>query len=226
MIFALTRSWRAQRSNLRAVSSLFSGVQRQAISSNSGSSVILGRFLIRQLSGISRTVSQGVGHKLSYLKGVNKLFLISWLLVPSALAQINHVEGWREARWGMTPDQVVAAFHGEALRAPQGKFTDTNILAFIPAVEIEGVHYKVSFSFSPGEPKLKRITLQSMHGSVDEFSVLEQKLVAKYGKPAVSSDNDLPKIAAVDSTKRRAWNLGPTSIELKLWQTLDNQNHR
>jgi hypothetical protein len=152
------------------------------------------------------------------------LTLFLWSLAVLCVASEN-VQGWRDARWGMTPDQVIAALPGEAVRAGTDQFTDTNILVAIPSVQIERSKFKATFLFTPGTQRLKQIKLLSTPSNVDEFSMLEEKLTGKYGKPEIVSNDDRPQLASIDSTRRRVWNLGPTQIELKLWETLDNQTH-
>ena len=60
-----------------------------------------------------------------------RFFLVSALLSPPRPSPPNPVRrpGWRAARFGMTPEEVLSAFPGEAVRiSPEVKLADGNTI--------------------------------------------------------------------------------------------------
>jgi hypothetical protein len=93
---------------------------------------------------------------------------------------------WRSARWGMTKDEVLAAFPGEAQRlatpadfGPQvGGSTDIAI----PAYEIDGLKFRVLFGFE--SDALNRVHLSAVKAGVTTCSDLEKLLTEKHSAPS------------------------------------------
>jgi hypothetical protein len=78
-------------------------------------------------------------------------------LAPAPTPEPTPPPVWREARWGMTPAEVLAAFKGEAKKLPQpdrfaepqhasGLRPGTSEVA-IPSYETDGATFKVLFGF-------------------------------------------------------------------------------
>jgi hypothetical protein len=93
---------------------------------------------------------------------------------------------WRTARWGMTKDEVLAAFPGEAQRlatpadfGPQaGGSTDVAI----PAYEVDGMRFRVLFGFE--SDALNRVHLSAVKAADTTCSDLEKLLTEKHSAPS------------------------------------------
>jgi hypothetical protein len=93
---------------------------------------------------------------------------------------------WRSARWGMTKDEVLAAFPGEAQRlaqpadlgAPGTGSTDVAI----PASEIDGMNFRVLFGFE--SDALNRVHLSVVKAVDTTCGDLEKLLTEKYSAPS------------------------------------------
>ena len=131
----------------------------------------------------------------------------------AARAADQPVAGWRQAKWGMTPAEVEAAFNGDAVKSRVGQFSKTNILLTIPQVEIEGEKFVATFHFNGG--KLTNVVLQLSEGSDSLYQNIFQRLVEKYGEPDFKDKSQTKTSVGTDVTEKRAWNRGKTRIEWK-----------
>jgi hypothetical protein len=92
---------------------------------------------------------------------------------------------WRSARWGMTKDEVLAAFPGEAQRLatpadfgpPAGGSTDVAI----PAYEIDGIKFRVLFGFEVDA--LNRVRLSAVKAGAATCGDLEKLLTDELSAP-------------------------------------------
>lgn len=84
--------------------------------------------------------------------------------------------GWDKARWGMTEDQVVAAFPGQAGR--QGNKIG------IPSIKIGGLAWTVEFGFDPEAKTLASVVLalEKPDATEEDYIRTENLLVRKYGR--------------------------------------------
>lgn len=93
---------------------------------------------------------------------------------------------WRTARWGMTRDEVLAAFPGEAQRlakpADFGPPTPGSSDVAIPAYEADGVPFRVLFGFASNA--LDRIHLSAVKPGDATCVDVEKVLTAKHAAPA------------------------------------------
>jgi hypothetical protein len=92
---------------------------------------------------------------------------------------------WREARWGMTKAEVLAAFPGEAQTlpqpadfGPQGGSTDVAI----PSYEMEGMAFRVLFGFEADA--LNRVRLAAIKAGPATCGDVEKVLTAAHAAPA------------------------------------------
>jgi len=93
---------------------------------------------------------------------------------------------WGSARWGMTKDEVLAAFPGEAQRLatpadfgpPSGGSTDVAI----PAYEIDGMKFRVLFGFE--SDALNRVRLSAVKAGAATCGDLEKLLTEKHSAPS------------------------------------------
>lgn len=130
--------------------------------------------------------------------------------------QQKDVQGWREAKWGMTENEILEAFKGEAVRLDKiEEWGQLNLYAFIGInnYDIDGNKYGVYFAMDKTAKTLKRIQiylLDTTSGLVrNRFRDLEKLLTEKYGAPSFkdASDKILNKIVV-------SWNFPSTIIEL------------
>jgi hypothetical protein len=93
---------------------------------------------------------------------------------------------WREARWGMTRAQVLAAFPGEAQKLPQPVDFGPTVLGSsdlaIAGYETEGQRFRVLFGFE-GDG-LNRVFLQALKAGETTCRDLEKQLTDKHAAPA------------------------------------------
>lgn len=97
---------------------------------------------------------------------------------------------WRTARWGMTKDEVVAAFPGEAQRlakpADFGPPTSGSSDVAIPAYEADGVKFRVLFGFESNA--LNRIHLSAVKPGDATCSDVEKIVTEKHAAPAARNN--------------------------------------
>jgi hypothetical protein len=121
--------------------------------------------------------------------------------------------GWRMARFGMTPAQILAVFPGEATRLdPEVKLADGNVVAVgIDGYEFEGLSFDVRFVFSGN--RLVVVSLKAgRKGFVDAtaYERLRDALAKRWGAPLEeTSDSNF-----IDMRQTR-WKRGPDRVDLK-----------
>ncbi|HEY6100826.1 MAG TPA: hypothetical protein VIW03_15420 [Anaeromyxobacter sp.] len=105
-----------------------------------------------------------------------------------ALAGAQAVPGeWRTARWGMTLDEVLKAFPGEAARlVPPEKLADGNVVAAgIEGHTVGANPFRVRFVFEP-DGKLALVSLRTdprTYAGPDAFQATRTALLAQLGPP-------------------------------------------
>ncbi len=122
-------------------------------------------------------------------------------------------EGWRGARFGMTPAQVLAVFPGEAKRIdPEVKLADGNRIAVgIDGWEMEGLSFDVRFVF--GEGKLALVSLKAGGKAFVDAATYERvrdALTKRWGKPLEDAKDD----NFIDMRQTR-WDRGADRADLK-----------
>jgi hypothetical protein len=137
---------------------------------------------------------------------------LSLLSVPAAAAEPSSA-GWRGARFGRTPAQVLAVFPGEATRLdPEVKLADGKRVAVgIDGYEMEGLSFDVRFIFADG--KLALVSLKAgRKGFVDAatYTRVRDSFAARWGKPLEDEKDD----NFVDMRQTR-WNRGADRADLK-----------
>ncbi len=143
---------------------------------------------------------------------------------PKASSQqgARDVLGWREARWGMTDEQVAAAFGSELhRRSPLSYPGDGSYIMYdIPSYGVDRDTFGVIFSMDSTSRTLREVELLAMSRSpqFDAFDRLEAALVRKYGA-ATSKTQHESLIGSVDFN--RVWVFPTTIIELTLHYNKD-----
>lgn len=114
-----------------------------------------------------------------------RLFFASLLIAASLAGQ----DGWQAARWGMTEQELLDAFPGQAVRldGPTAPRDFDGIVARIgiPSVTIAGVQFAVYFL--PGAAGLDQVKLMLRDralASPELFTRVESALAEKYGRPS------------------------------------------
>lgn len=131
---------------------------------------------------------------------------------PSAAAEDASGQ-WRAARWGMTVEEVLKAFPGEAARVePELKLADGNtVSAGIERHELGGHAFRVRFVFEGG--KLALVSLLAGHEKyvgLEAFDALHKVLAERLGGPGESSKDD----AFIDMRQVR-WDRPRGRVDLK-----------
>ncbi len=141
------------------------------------------------------------------------------VIIPRLHAEIkkSDVDGWGKSRWGMTADDIVKVFAGEATLISNAKDGttpglsgqyDAHIGATIKKILIQSDPYKVSFVFDDKTGGLIRVILEPL-GDFSEvrFNALEALLSEKYGPATYKEDVKRP----CHSLERR-WAFSSTTI--------------
>src|ERR1035438_2984315 len=104
---------------------------------------------------------------------VKKAAFAAMLIMSLASAQPpKDIEGWREAKWGMTKDQVLQAFPGEAKQGPPIKIKHGLIdgTVSIEKFTVSDLNTRALFEFSRDSGRLQRILLEPTGGTIALFS--------------------------------------------------------
>jgi len=132
---------------------------------------------------------------------------------PAQSAPADAGEGWRSARWGMTVDEVLKAFAGEAVRLePELKLADgTVVAAGIDVHPIASHRFRVRFVFAGG--KLSLVSLRTppdSYAGPEVYGEVEKALTGRYGLPLeATGDKEL-----IDLRQTR-WIAGASGVDLK-----------
>lgn len=143
-------------------------------------------------------------------------FVLSVLSTAPAPGQTKDVDGWAQARWGMTLKGVLSAFQGEVKRLgshpAMRQFGDQLAEIGIERTKFIGVPLQAYFFFDASRG-LEGVLLRSAEGILasyasEYFKILESGLGRDYGEPSVRGENK-------DGTSLlSAWILPTTVIEL------------
>jgi len=109
---------------------------------------------------------------------------------------------WQYARWGMSPDQLVAAAGG-AVRLgppPQGKTYDNLTGRALGTYQGDGATFDAYFHFDNANG-LAKVALERTGGT--DCATLHNTLTAQHGKPATSHRQSFATIEAWNDTARR-----------------------
>ncbi len=120
---------------------------------------------------------------------------------------------WRSARFGMTPDEVLAAFPGEAVRlSPEVKLADGNTIPVgIDGYAFEGLTFDVRFVFAAGRLALVSLrTPAKKPVDAEAYVRLRDALAKAWGAPLEETKED----AFIDMRQAR-WNRGADRADLK-----------
>lgn len=120
---------------------------------------------------------------------------------------------WRTARWGMSLEEILAAFPGQARRiAPEIKLQDGNVVAAgFEGHVVAAQEFQVRFVFAGGKLALVSLrTPPSRYADPGVFKRVVAALASELGPPASSEADD----NLIDVRQTR-WNVGRTQVDLK-----------
>lgn len=133
--------------------------------------------------------------------------------------------GWRAARWGMSVDQVLAVFTGEASRVvPEKPWQDLSVQVEIRKLIVLRSEMQVSFCFRDGA--LRKVVLSA--NATDEaggrpgpsdFDSFASELTRKYGAPATIEKTPLEstglgRVFTLSESAKSSWIAGDTAVDL------------
>jgi hypothetical protein len=137
---------------------------------------------------------------------------------PAAAAErlLDATAAWRAARWGMTVDEVLKAFPGQARPLqPEQRLADGKVIAAgIDRVEVGGVACRVHFLFEGGRlalVSLKSLPVKAAQGS--DYEALKARLAAETGQ----AGEERPLDATVDYREVR-FSAGVSAVDVKFLQ--------
>jgi hypothetical protein len=143
------------------------------------------------------------------------------LIYTAAFAQPRDTDGWGKVKWGMTVEQVKAAYGAEAENStvvPGPNFIFIDRLT-VPNVKIGELEMKASLQTPKGSDQIKQvsITLKAPLESPSfirsgAFDRLKGLLIEKYGAPA-NEDRTAERSSII---KTLLWSLPSTTITL-IW---------
>ena len=155
------------------------------------------------------------------LSSVGLLFVVI-LLFDHALAQPKDVLGWREARWGMTEEQLLETFKGEIRRLPkQVSYSEGDYATLgINNIKIARGAYNARFIMDAHTKTLKTVQIvpaTDCEKSITSFKSLEMLLMKKYGSPSYKGDlstKDFSKRVKGHKDLVTKWYFPTSSIDL------------
>lgn len=121
----------------------------------------------------------------------------------------------RNARWGMTVDEVVTAFPGEAVRASPAEVEKGSGPVRIDRCEIAGTSFQANFFFYRAS-RLTQISLgpaSKRDASRPLFDRLAKMLTDKYGQPATDVLDQTLGVAGLRTTQK-TWQAPEVDIGL------------
>ena len=135
------------------------------------------------------------------------------ILAAQALAQPQDVDGWQQAKWGMTKEEILKAFEGKAKVMNKASTDPKNNLYCdigIDNMNIAGKTCKVEFCMNNDTNRLTRIYITVIDEDENTFKEFEMRLTNKYGSPAHKETTKNSLGAILDWT----WFFPSTTIHL------------
>lgn len=154
------------------------------------------------------------------MRAVAALVLLSaaaLLPVVPASAQGGDLAGWDKARWGMTMDELAAAFGPRLKKLPAPiYYRDSFVTQVVGDVILGGVRFVALFQMDPGEGRLVQVLLRAQGATPTHTSYVDvlKALEATLGPPAKSERKtgyagDIPWFRVVNR-----WTFPVTSVVL------------
>jgi len=125
------------------------------------------------------------------------------VLLTALTAGAADIQGWSNARWGMTEQQILDAFPN-AVRLPKPEKFDAGPAPIsIPAFQVEHLTLRIFFLMTP---TLSQVAFDSKAADPYDFQILEALLVRQYGRPWQKT---------TDEVQIAQWTLPSTIITLR-----------
>lgn len=133
----------------------------------------------------------------------------------SKLEEKQDLKGWGKSKWGMTEEELLETFKGQATvkEKKESKSDNTYSTIVIKNFEIAGNNFNVTFSMGINDNKLREVVLTETPAIEMHFSKFVQLLTEKYGPPQ-HSDTITYEHGSPDFTKKATWTFPSTKIEL------------
>jgi len=107
------------------------------------------------------------------------------LCLCMVIAPMSAHADWQYATWGMSPEQVISASRGVAVRAETTAVARNGERRLLVApYATNNIPFAVHFWFAVGEPKLTRVSLGTQYDA--DCPNVRSLLVSIYGEPQVS----------------------------------------
>jgi hypothetical protein len=147
-----------------------------------------------------------------------------WVPIPGAAQEKTDVrdpKGWRDARWGMTEEQILEAFRGQANRLAERMRTRGSALhtsVGIEHLDVDGTDMLVRFYVDNVDNRLELVKMEPADRNFCEaapatfFERMEPLLVRKYGQPATRANPKREPWRATTGTA--VWNFPSTILQL------------
>jgi len=111
------------------------------------------------------------------------------LLAALAAFAAEDPGGWTKAKWGMTDDQLLAAFPEQAVRLDPPEQNGARVA--IRSIDLAGAKFDVYFI--PSDAGLRKVVLTAQHQPATSldflFQTVQNLLVDKYGRPWRSDES-------------------------------------
>ncbi len=125
--------------------------------------------------------------------------------------QQKDIKGWRDTRWGMNEDQILALFKGQAIKLDEiVRYDKWYASICIPNYVISDLEYTVHFLIDKKSKTLQQVNIFAAKETLSTLNIafrqLEQVLTEKYGPPSFKKNEG--------ETKKVVWNFPSTIIEL------------
>lgn len=116
------------------------------------------------------------------------------LLCLIACRSTTDLRGWRQAKWGMTEEEIVDAFRGEAIRlSPPERYHQAVATVGIEYMQIGGFSFKADFLLDEKTKRLFQVTIRPLHQEEENRipfvlrDAVKDGLTRKYGEPAIAA---------------------------------------
>jgi hypothetical protein len=129
--------------------------------------------------------------------------------------QVKDVPGWNAARWGMTEEEILAAFKGEAVRLAKPEVYASSVATIaINRIEIGGDSFYVHFLLDFVDKKLQQVTIKPIEVTRSNIKIIYNNLglmlAEKYGSPTLRNEEE--------NKGSLMWNFPTTTIELDYFE--------
>jgi hypothetical protein len=126
------------------------------------------------------------------------IFIVLVTFRSNSIAQPKDVEGWRDARWGMTENQILEKFKGEAVKLKVKKNIISKYSTIgINEITIDSNKYTVYFLFDTSNT-LQQVNINLVSSASRKtietiFNSLISSFIKTYGKPIAEKDRTREK---------------------------------